>query len=101
MLFSLRHEVKDNEAERRLFDAATTDEEREILRKLLDHQHRVSLARSAELFIQGLAHIHDGLQEQLRLLTSLTHAFAAKLMAEAALLFLGVAGLYLVFQKFF
>lgn len=93
--------MDESEAARRLLEGAETPEEREALRKLLEHQSRVSHARSIELFVQGLAHIHAGFSEEYRRFRKLRHMDAGLMVIKTVACALLLLGVYLVLRGVF
>ena len=55
-----------NDLERRLLNKATSDEEREAITKIMEHERRVNHARSIELFLQGLGGVHAALSREVK-----------------------------------
>lgn len=93
--------MDETEAARRLMEGAETPEEREALRKLLEHQSRVSHARSVELFVQGLAHIHGAFRDDVKQFKKQLHMDAGLLVVKSVVCALLLLGVYLVLAGVF
>lgn len=69
-----------NDLERRLLSAATSEEERDSIRRHLEHERRVSHARSIELFLQSMFAIQSNSQKELKVIRKIRQGDAGMMV---------------------
>lgn len=90
-----------SDLEQKLLDSATTEEEKEAIRKILEHERRVNHAKSIELFLQGLGGVHNALTNEVRKLSKQLHIDASLLVIKVCTTILILFGLYLLTKLIF